>query len=307
MLNTISRHLRFWTALFVLSGYLALTTTQRASSMILAIPVTFLILAPFGEWLDNRFKAYRSITMLFNLLCIGLIPFMILHMTLMSSVITLIVYIQAYTLLHQKKPQNYLHLYLMSFFLLLAACVESPDPAIGPVLFLFLITAFMSLMLFQIWMELGQTSHENIPLIVALDAPDEANAQSSQQRFFDAKLITIFSGLALIAFLITSGIFMLVPRMEAGILGRPETEQNITGLSHSVDLTESGTIKRDMTPVMRIEFPKEKDGQYNGLMLWRTSSLNQYQNAKWERSRLRASETQPYYARFSDEEHGGSV
>ena len=295
MRKHIYRHLRFWTALFVLCGYLALATTHRASTMIIAVPLTFLALAPFGEWLDAHFKAYRKITMLFNLFCIFLIPLMIYRLNLMGSVITLIVYIQAYTLLHQKTSRNFLHLYLMSFFLLLASCVENPDPAIGLVMTLFLIAAFMSLMLFQIWNELGQTSDGNLPALVSLDSPDELTPLTPQ-RFFDAGLITVLTALGMIAILITSGIFVITPRMEAGLLGRPDSAQANTGLSNSVDLATGGTIKRDMTPVMRVEFPNEKDGKYNGDMLWRTCSLSRYENAKWERGWLHPSESQSMYA-----------
>ena len=42
-------------------------------------------------------------------------------------VIALIIFIQFHTMLHAKDEKNYYHVFLMSFFLLLAACETGPD------------------------------------------------------------------------------------------------------------------------------------------------------------------------------------
>ena len=90
-----------------------------------------------GERLDKHFPTYRRITYWVSIIVLLAAIASIFFIQLLGSVTVLVMYIQAYTIMHQKNVRNYYHLYLMSFFLLWPQCVMSPEPEIGVVMGLF--------------------------------------------------------------------------------------------------------------------------------------------------------------------------
>ena len=170
MHRAIVTALRISTAVFVTSGYLALAVTPYYPPAIVLVPLLLLLFSPLGERLDRHFPFYRRITFWMSLVFLLLIVISLLTYDLLSSVTALVIYIQAYTILHQKQIRNYYHLYLMSFFLLLAACVMSPEPAIGLVMALFLVSAVVSLILLQWHGEMLRDTEAGAPRIVALNS-----------------------------------------------------------------------------------------------------------------------------------------
>jgi len=270
------------TFLLILSGYLSLVTTQYYSVSILAIPFVLFVFMPLAERLDRYSPFYRRITRIINVGYFLFIPFSLMLFPVLTCVIALVIYIQAYTLFHRKEIRNYYHLFLMSFFLVLAACALLPDPEIGPVLLLFLVSAIVAFMTLQLTAELAENTSSLTADILSLDAPTLPST-SSCQTFFDAGLISAISVVSLAAVGITIGLFFLRPRMEAGIFGRRDPSLLRTGVSQTVDLTMGGRITLDRTPVMRVEFPDEPDGRYDGMLLWRTHSLEQYEDSRWMR------------------------
>ncbi|MCH7959735.1 MAG: DUF3488 domain-containing protein, partial [Candidatus Hydrogenedentes bacterium] len=56
-----------------------------------------------------------------------------------------------------------------------------------------------------------------------------------------------------------------------------------TGLSDEVDLTQGGLIQQDTSAVMHVVFPEEENGQYNGELLWRSTTFDYYTGNSWTR------------------------
>lgn len=276
----IDKLLQVATGFLVMAGYLALATTERAPALFVVLPVVFLALAPFGQWMDRRFPPYRQLTTVMNMLYLVAIPLMFSRLSLLDTVTALVIYIQFYLLIHQLNEASYRYLYLMAFFLLLSASVQSPEPAIGLVLVLFMVSAVWSLILLQLKHELDRSTggREGRSVRLEGDSPDSLQEPGRDQR---QALVAMTSLATLCVFVLSVALFYLTPRIEAGLLGRDDEVITQTGLSSNIDLAGGGNIIPDTTPLMRVEFPDEPGGEFGGDMYWRTATYNLYTGSRW--------------------------
>ncbi len=276
----IDKLLQIATGFLVMAGYLALATTERAPALFVVLPVVFLALAPFGQWMDRRFPPYRQLTTVMNMLYLVAIPLMFSRLSLLDTVTALVIYIQFYLLIHQLNEASYRYLYLMAFFLLLSASVQSPEPAIGLVLVLFMVSAVWSLILLQLKHELDRSAGGREGRSVRLEGDSLDNLQEPGRDQKQA-LVAMTSLATLCVFALSVALFYLTPRIEAGLLGRDDEVITRTGLSSDIDLAGGGSIVPDTTPLMRVEFPDEPGGEFGGDMYWRTATYNLYTGSRW--------------------------
>lgn len=280
--------LRRSTAVFVAAGYLALAAVPQIGAAILIVPALALSLARVGEYLDANYKAYGVLSRGVTVAYFCFLPLSWTKLDLLPTVVILVIYIQCYTLVHVKTVRNYYHLFLMSLFLLLAACVLSPDPIIGVIMLVFLVSAVWANMALRIVVEESACSQLPEVELVSLDnllhhAYREGPVNTASSMPLAA------SSLSLAAISITTLWFFLTPRIEAGVLGRNQTETQTTGVSDSVDLVNGGTISQDQTPVMMVQFPDEPNGQISDpdWLYWRVTTHNTYGNNRWENRPVR--------------------
>lgn len=290
--------LRLSTWALTFSGYLALASAPRYNAGILLIPVVLLPLSAAGQFFEGRFRFYRNITSALTLACICVVLTLaalrflhILHHPSRLDLVTgVIIYIQAYLVMHRKAPKHYWYLFLMSFFFLLISCVVSPDAAISLAMLCFLVSAAWALLSLAIHVDMEALSVQTPAIALATFGGPQGDAQglrplASSRGAFDAVLAAIAAAMGLAAFALTVGFFLAMPRFEAGLFGRFDDVAMSSGLSQRIDLNSSGKIALDRAPVMRVEFPSEPGGRYDGPMFWRSTSLDQYEGGVWTRSR----------------------
>jgi len=293
VLRGITLTLRVATLFVVASGFLALITTYSFPAIILGVPLVLFILMPFGERLDLLYRGYRRVTFWLTVAFLLSIPLSYLLLGLLGSVISVVIYVIGFSLLHRKTEREYAHLYLMSFFLLLAACMMSPEPSISLVMALFLASLIVALMMLQF--EIGLRNRPPVPPeLLPIEQRDYVPAH--RRDYASRRIPAMVGAIALAAFLITAALFVFTPRLEAGLLGRGDPELTRTGRSQRVDLAEGGTILRDQTPVMRVEFPEEPGGQFNGQMFWRCVTLPEFDAPEWKRINISPHDSQPAFA-----------
>ena len=288
--------LRVSSLALVASGYLALVATPRFSTGMAAIPCVMFVLVPLGEWLDGRFAHYRRLWRWVSIGYLLFIPVSLLSLDLLGSVIALLVYIQAYSLLHRKEARDYFHLYLMAFFMLLAACVLRPEPVIALVLLLFLASAIAASMMLHLHVELARCNGAPAPDIVPLDGQGPFVLTASP-RVLDAGLIGAVAAVAVLSVVVTAALFVVTPRMEAGFLGRSDPLLFASGRTdRPVSLAEGGYIVNDPRAVMRVTFPDEPGGRYNGPMFWRCTAFCEYKEGGWARREISGHQHEPAFA-----------
>lgn len=278
--------LRASTAVLVFSGYLALTTVRGYSMLLLWLPALLILLAPVAERIDRRYKVYRTVSFAITVAFGCFIPLMWFSLGILDGVITLTIFIQAYTMLHVKEERNFYHLYLMALFLLLAACVQSPEPAIGLVMAMFMISAIWAFLSLRIHEEMREHDSHELGKIVPL--PGAAIRRQGSTSPIDAGLIVSVTMLSLASVALTVVLFVLTPGVEAGVLGRNSNTIAQTGISQTVDLTGGMSIQNDPSPVMHVQFPDEPDGRYEGQggLYWRVTTLPRFVRSSWERRGL---------------------
>lgn len=278
--------LRWSTAALVLCGYWALSAVPQIGPIVLLPPILALACARPAEYLHARYSSYGVVTRGVTIAYLCFLPLTVISLQVLNAVTVLVCYIQLYTLLHQKEARNYYHLHLMSLFLLLAACVQSPDPIIGIIMVCFLISAVWASLALRMAAEQAGADALTEPEIVGLDNMDhpELHGKTIQGR---ASMPIAATGLSVIMVTMTVLFFVLTPRIEAGIFGRSQEVIERTGLSEEVELGSNMTIELDNTPVLMARFPDEPNGQVptSDWLYWRVTTFGKYAGNGWREQR----------------------
>jgi len=293
MRDRLNLALHVATACLVLCGFASLTSIRGYPTFILLLPILTLLFMPIGERLDHRFPGYRIISNAITIAFGCFLPLMFLSLGLLYSVIGLIFFITCFLLIHRKTERNYYYIFLMSFFLLLAASVQSPEPVIGLVLAAYIVSAVWCFVLVRLYFDLhGGRMPESLEgqsfasRSMAMDLGPLRGKGQTHRGQFDALLGIGLFLLGFSAIGLTALIFVFTPRIEAGILGRSDIPISQTGLSDSVDLTGGTYIQQDLTVVMRVDFPDGTAG-LPAPMYWRVTTLPNYFEARWSRRNIR--------------------
>jgi transglutaminase-like putative cysteine protease len=150
-----------------------------------------------------------------------------------------------------KEPWDHLQVYFMSLLQLIIASELTHSIAFGVIFVLFLI-ALVSAMILAHFIKEGTMSR------VVIKRP-----------------VVLISALTV---LVTIAIFVSVPRMSGGILGKGHMKSIRTvGFSERVDFGSFGDIKLNPTVVMRIEVSGNAGGPY----YWRGMSLDRFDGISW--------------------------
>ncbi len=276
--------LRLSTAALVLSGYWALTAVPGTTVLIMVPPMIAILCMRGAEYLHTNFPAYGIATRALTIAYLCFLPMTVLSMDILPAVMLLVGYIQFYTLLHVKEVRNYYHLQLMSLFLLLAACVQMPEPIIAVIMLTFLISGVWATLSLRLVAEEVRAANCVTPEIVGIDDLNRhAFHGTVGTRRGNLPLTAV--ALSVLAVTTTVFLFMLTPRIEAGMFGRSQQVVETTGLTEEVDLTSGSTILEDTTPVMMVRFPEERGGlvRSEDWLYWRVSTLGRYTGNSWDR------------------------
>ena len=281
--------LRLSVAALVVSGYVALVTTPEYGFPLLLVPALLLLFAPVGEWLDARYPAYSKVMSLLAVVyTVALVPYT-LRAGLLPGVVLLVAFVQAHKLLHRKTPRDYPQVFLMAFFLLLCACAQDPNSAIGPTMVLFALSATWAFVALQVTRESAaiadrsQQAHGGTPLaeVVSLDE-DWGDGTVLRPKLGSRTLFSYVFALSVCCVGLAFGVFLVTPRTEAGFIGPHDLSWATTGISSRPEVGREQRIERDVSPVMLVEFPEERDGRYMGSLYWRVSSFDHFNGRQWD-------------------------
>jgi transglutaminase-like putative cysteine protease len=287
-MNRLQLHFRVWTHLWVFCGFLALIWTDDFGAGLLALALIAVCLSPAAEKLSDRFPRYRKLWTIASFAYLLVIPFDLVVSDLVFAVIHLLIFIQVVKLLNKKTNKDYVHMYLMCFFQLLAASVLAPGALFSVALVLFLVAAVWSLTLFHLKVEsetASRLAHGQPEGTAGMGLARGRRLTADRASIIDTDLIVTTTALALTAVLLTSGLFYAVPRFESGFLSRPRQFQQV-GFTEEVELATFGRVFSDSTVVMKVEMP-EFPGGYPGELYWRAMALDYYDGRRWLKIRPR--------------------
>ena len=273
----------------VLCGYLALLSTLMYPVAILIPVILAMAGMPFGERLNLNHPEYTQVTTGLSILALAGIVMMGPEIGALNMVIGLMMLVQVHALLHVKRQRHYSYLLLMSFSQVMAASMMSPSPEIGLVYLVLIVFTIWTLVLLDIFR--GTEELGAVYVRGSLDYETRNGAlQESGSRSFRRSMTWWIAGLALASILVSGGLFLVIPRTEAGAFGSqdifPVQEDTTTGLSSGIDLRTSGRITEDRTAVMSATFPELPEGRYTGRMYWGVTTFDKYRGEGWSRQGL---------------------
>lgn len=285
MRRQVDMILRIASAVLVFSGYLALASVRLYGPGLLLIPLVALPLAPIGTILEKKSHLWRIARRGVAIGYIGFLPFSLQLFGLMDAVILLVIFIQLYLLLGDKTARIYYEIYLMAFFLLLAAVSQSPESMIAIALILFATSTVWAFAVLRMHVELQENPARSSPELVALR---RSNLHPKTGNLFDFGLFLSMTAISFISLLLTVVLFILTPRVEAGWLGRRDAQQSVTGISDSVRLMGSTTITEDTSVVMHVRFPDEDEERFvpENDLYFRITTLPRFSEDSWSRRGL---------------------
>lgn len=285
MRRQVTVNLRAASAALVFAGFMALGSVPLYGAGMLLIPLVLLPLAPVGAFLERRFSFWRTLRKGVVIAYLLFLPFSLQLFGLMDAVILLVIFIQAYLVLGEKSARVYYEIFLMSFFLLLAAVVQDPESMVAIALVLYAVSAVWAFTTLQMYVEIIGNDRLSTPEMVSLNKDTESTRVGN---VFDFGLYLSLVILSMLSILLTVVVFLLTPRVEAGWLGRRDAQQAVTGLSETVRLSGSTNISEDPSVIMHVRFPDEEEGILapESLLYWRVTTLPRFSAEEWSRRGL---------------------
>lgn len=203
--------------------------------------------------------------------------------------------------------RDYLHIYVLSFLMLVAGTVLNPEITYGVFFLGYVVSTTWALILFHLRREM----EENFLL---RHTEDRESEPVQVTRILNSRRIVnrrFFAGTAMVSlgvFTAATLMFLAIPRIGFGLFSQGRRGGiSMTGFSDQVTLGGHGTIKSDNTVVMRVKLDPALRSRS---LYWRGVSFDAYSEGRWERSRsaprtdwqrsYAGPSTQRYHLRYAD-------
>jgi transglutaminase-like putative cysteine protease len=181
--------------------------------------------------------------------------------------------------------RDYLHIYVLTFLMLVAGTVLNPEITYGLFFLGYVVSTTWALILFHLRREM----EENFLL---RHTEDRESEPVQVTRILNSRRIVnrrFFAGTALVSLAVFGAatlMFLAIPRIGFGLFSQNRRGGiNMVGFSDQVTLGGHGTIKSDNTVVMRVKMDAALASQEVRPLYWRGVSFDSYREGRWERSR----------------------
>ncbi|MBW1972201.1 MAG: DUF3488 domain-containing protein [Deltaproteobacteria bacterium] len=265
---------KFSSFLLILSGLTILVFTHSINYLLLLTSFSCLILSFFGGSFKAALFIGRTTLNLFVLFSFGyaIFDFLFLSGDLMVAATDFLLLVISAKLFNIEKHQDYLQLYALTLFLVIAAANFTIDLWYLVFLIFFLFLGLLCLILYNLTKEL--INHEY-----------QASLVEQAKRIFSPYLLLNLLFVSFFSLSITFAIFFSFPRIGTGFLkGYSATSSKVTGFSHVIDLDNAGTIYRDPQIVMRVEIPEHDHMHSKSTFYWKGIAFDFYDGKRWRTS-----------------------
>ncbi len=193
-----------------------------------------------------------------------LVDYLLLSSSLVGSAARFLSILCVLKLYDLRTTRDYLILYIIVFFELLAASASTTSPAFFGVIFLFIIATIWALIVFNIKRD---TSEHHL-----IEPP---------HGLFGRLFLAGTVALTVLSLLITLVLFFIIPRMEFHLFeSKSLNTVKVSGFSDTVELGSIGTVKLESTVVMRVETTATPPVYIRG------GVLDLYEEGTWKRTEL---------------------
>ncbi len=260
----------------ILLSYMALCTTMHYSISTMMIPIIAILIFPWTSKIEEGHRWYTHLSTILTLGFMAFIPMFVLSNGLVDGVIVLFMFVQLYSLLHKKEASNYMHIIMMSVFIYIATLVLSPSPLIGIIFIAFIYNISLSMMTLERWRLYNECTPFDQKQSHSLTSHKPA-ATHAQPFVLCAYIMTI-----------TIVMFMMLPRVEAGIMGSTLANERARAVEIRDDARFDlvGRITGNNTTIMTVEFAESSNTIDRDEMYWRATTLDKYSPEGWTREGL---------------------
>jgi transglutaminase-like putative cysteine protease len=227
-------------------------------------------------WLSSA--VWRWLTL--GALTLFLFEWVVWEDSLLAASLNLLLYLMIYKLLTLERSRDYLHLYLIGFFQLLASTATTAGLPYGIVFFCYVVLAPWTLMLYTLQLEAEQRVTSS-----AGGGSGVSGGASVQLAVIRWPFFVMTTTATIGTFVLTLVIFFLIPRMGSGFMQSGGTAPNtLVGFSERVELGTIGAVKLDPTVVMRVGMAS-RSLLSSSAIYWRGTAYDFYDGTGWQKRR----------------------
>ncbi len=207
----------------------------------------------------------------------------------------LILFLSTIKLLQKKADRDWVFLYLISFFEVLLAAGLSASPLFLATLGLYMLTAFSTVVAFEIKKARRKVKASETRLLVAPDATlfRRLTKRSAHHTLGEARRLPFVSLVLLVLiFAVALPLFFIAPRFGGSAFARASGgSTRVSGFSETVELGAIGRLQQSNALVMRVRVEGPSPAQ---TLRWRGIALDSFDGRSWKRS---MEESKPYSGR----------
>lgn len=261
----------FSSYLLVLLGLTGLFLTEELSSPYLLLAGICFLLGILGESRSSKgfLPGIAANIAMLGVFTLTLFSIFVLQALPLQELVHFLLALQAVKLLAPKTNRDWLQLYLLSFFSLIAASALSVEIFFAVIFICYLFAAPWVLVLFHL-----KTATEA--------AGKTAGSEAGLLSWSLFRLVGSINGVLL---LLTVFFFISFPRLGAGFFGNSwATGSAVTGFSDRLALGEVAEIQKNSAVAMRVSM--DQPGAQRGReFYWRGIALDLFDGRKWQKSR----------------------
>lgn len=255
----------------VFLGLAGLFLTDELSSLYLLLAAASMALGALAEVKTGKgfFSTVVANIALLGVFTLTLFSIFVLQALPLQEMVHFLLALQAVKLLAPKKGRDWLQLYLLSFFSLLASSALSVEISFAIVFVCYLFAAPWVLVLFHL-----KTATEAAGRNPDLDT-----------RLLSWSLFRLVGSIDVVLLALTAFFFLSFPRLSAGFFGNAwATGSAATGFSDRLALGEVAEIQKNNAVAMRVSI--DQPGRQGGEeFYWRGVALDLFDGRKWQKSR----------------------
>ena len=256
------------TYLLVLNGFLSLGLTHELSPLSMVLVLIGIALSWRSPELWASSSTFRSLMQFlpFTFLVFAVSDILFLADSFITGVIHLLVLLGLYKLYTRRSNRDYIDIYIISFFQLVAASALTTSLAFLIPFLAFIVLGTWTFILFHLNGEIKRSGSEPSQMDKALGI-----------SFFLPSL-----GVAILSFALTISIFLLIPRIGRAYLPfKSRIGTLVTGFSDKVELGAFGSIQTDPTIVMRVRVSGLSSPEHIEKLYWRGVAFESFDGKSW--------------------------
>lgn len=252
-----------------LVGVAALATTHEVSAVFVAIATVGLAWSAWREWRGTgpQISARAANASMLVSLVLILAPVLLRGTSPVRAIAEFLLVLAALKGAAAKEDRDWLQIYVLSFFQLLAASALTVEPVFALVFVSYLVLAPCVLVLFLLRREVKKSG---------------GGWRLVEETFVEPSLFRSIAATTTVLFLSTLVIFIVFPRMGAGYFSAPFSGGTVlTGFSEEVGGGGVAALKQDDAVALRVTVDRPE--RIPGTLYWRGVALDHFDGRSWRR------------------------